>query len=128
MALVEGFGDEVIQFFGILFIIVLIILLWMSTQVVEMQIFRGAVFILERRTRRRHNIVLPPRVSQGTLIPSMRMFSKLFYSYCVLYISFIIFLFCSIDFIGYYMYSCICCIYYLVNGSTGMHNTEFRGH
>lgn len=54
MALVEGFGDEVIQFFGILFIVVLIVLLWMSTQVAEMQIFRGAVFILERRTRRRH--------------------------------------------------------------------------
>lgn len=55
MALVEGFGDEVIQFFGILFIVVLIVLLWMSTQVAEMQIFRGAVFILERRTRRRHH-------------------------------------------------------------------------
>lgn len=55
MALVEGFGDEVIQFFGGLFIVVLIILLWMSTQVAEMQIFRGAVFILERRTRRRHH-------------------------------------------------------------------------
>lgn len=55
MALVEGFGDEVIQFFGVLFVTVLIILLWMSTQVAEMQIFRGAVFILERRTRRRHN-------------------------------------------------------------------------
>jgi hypothetical protein len=55
MALVEGFGDEVIQFFGILFIVALIVLLWMSTQVAEMQIFRGAVFILERRTRRRHH-------------------------------------------------------------------------
>ncbi|XP_025192454.1 transmembrane and ubiquitin-like domain-containing protein 1 [Melanaphis sacchari] len=55
MALVEGFGDEVIQFFGILFVVVLIVLLWMSTQVAEMQIFRGAVFILERRTRRRHH-------------------------------------------------------------------------
>jgi len=55
MALVEGFGDEVIQFFGILFIVGLIVLLWMSTQVAEMQIFRGAVFILERRTRRRHD-------------------------------------------------------------------------
>lgn len=55
MALVEGFGDEVIQFFGILFVVILIILLWMSTQVAEMQIFRGAVFILERRTRRRHH-------------------------------------------------------------------------
>lgn len=54
MALIEGFGDEVIQFFGILFVVVLIVLLWMSTQVAEMQIFRGAVFILERRTRRRH--------------------------------------------------------------------------
>lgn len=54
MALVEGFGDEVIQFFGVLFIVVLIVLLWMSTQVAELQIFRGAVFILERRTRRRH--------------------------------------------------------------------------
>lgn len=53
MALIEGFGDEVIQFFGILFIVILIVLLWMSTQVAEMQIFRGAVFILERRTRRR---------------------------------------------------------------------------
>lgn len=55
MALVEGFGDEVIQFFGVLFVVVLIVLLWMSTQVAEMQIFRGAVFILERRTRRRHH-------------------------------------------------------------------------
>lgn len=55
MALVEGFGDEVIQFFGVLFVIVLIVLLWMSTQVVERQIFRGAVFILERRTRRRNH-------------------------------------------------------------------------
>jgi len=55
MALVEGFGDEVIQLFGGLFIVALIILLWMSTQVAEMQIFRGAVFILERRTRRRHH-------------------------------------------------------------------------
>jgi len=55
MALVEGFGDEVIQFFGVLFIVALIVLLWMSTQVAEMQIFRGAVFILERRTRRRHD-------------------------------------------------------------------------
>lgn len=55
MALVEGFGDEVIQFFGILFVVVLIVLLWMSTQVAEMQIFRGAVFILERHTRRRHH-------------------------------------------------------------------------
>lgn len=55
MALVEGFGDEVIQFFGVLFVVVLIVLLWMSTRVAEMQIIRGAVFILERRTRRRHH-------------------------------------------------------------------------
>lgn len=89
MALVEGFGDEVIQFFGIFFIVVLIILLWMSTQVVEMQIFRGAVFILERRTRRRHNdISLAHRISQGTLIPSMRMLTELFYFYCVLFYTF----------------------------------------
>ncbi|XP_050431904.1 transmembrane and ubiquitin-like domain-containing protein 1 isoform X2 [Adelges cooleyi] len=55
MALIEGFGDEVIQFFAILSIVLLIVLLWMSTQVAEMQLFRGAVFILERRTRRRHH-------------------------------------------------------------------------
>lgn len=55
MGLVEGFGDEVIQFFAILFIAALIVLLWMSTQVAELQLFRGAVFILERRTRRRHH-------------------------------------------------------------------------
>lgn len=54
MVLVEGFGDEVIQFFSVLFVVALIVLLWMSTQVAEMQLFRGAVFILERRTRRRH--------------------------------------------------------------------------
>lgn len=68
MALVEGFGDEVIQFFGILFVVVLIILLWMSTQVVEMQIFRDAVFILERRTRIRHmtDMTLEQRLTQTT--------------------------------------------------------------
>ncbi|XP_016664132.1 transmembrane and ubiquitin-like domain-containing protein 1 [Acyrthosiphon pisum] len=55
MALVEGFDNEVIQFFGILFVVVLIVLLWISTQVHEMQIVRGAVFILERRTRRQHH-------------------------------------------------------------------------
>lgn len=69
MALVEGFGDEVIQFFGILFIVVLIVLLWMSTQVAEMQIFRGAVFILERRTRRRlHDTT---RAIPATPVPSI---------------------------------------------------------
>lgn len=74
MALIEGFGDEVIQFFGVLFTVVLIVLLWMSTQVVEMQIFRGAVFILERRTRRRHNdIPLVQRMTQSTAIPSISM-------------------------------------------------------
>lgn len=75
MALVEGFGDEVIQFFGILFIIVLIVLLWMSTQVAELQIFRGAVFILERRTRRRHHDA--PRIVPLTPVQSI--------SECIMY-------------------------------------------
>ena len=53
MALVEGFGGEVNQFFGVLFVVMLIVLIWMTPQVDEMQIFRDDV--LERRTRRRHH-------------------------------------------------------------------------
>lgn len=76
MALVEGFGDEVIQFFGILFIVLLIVLLWMSTQVAEMQIFRGAVFILERRTRRRHH---DTRITPITPIQTNSMYILYYY-------------------------------------------------
>jgi len=81
MALVEGFGDEVIQFFGILFVVVLIILLWMSTQVAEMQIFRGAVFILERRTRRRHHDAT--RAAPAIPVQSLSKYIILIY-YCCL--------------------------------------------
>lgn len=77
MALVEGFGDEVIQFFGILFVVVLIVLLWMSTQVTEMQIFRGAVFILERRTRRRHH----DSTRAAPLIPNQSISKFIIYYY-----------------------------------------------
>lgn len=83
MALVEGFGDEVIQFFAILFIVVLIVLLWMSTQVAEMQLFRGAVFILERRTTRRHDTT---RVAPITPIqPISKFISFIYNDQCVTY-------------------------------------------
>ncbi|VVC34799.1 Ubiquitin-related domain,Ubiquitin domain [Cinara cedri] len=74
MAIIEGFGDEVIQFFGILFIVVLIILIWMSTQVVDTQLFRGAaVFILERRsTRHTIDMTLEQRLTQSNAsVPSI---------------------------------------------------------
>lgn len=55
MALVEGFGDEVTQTLGILFIIMLIVLLWISTHVPEIRRIHGIVIILDRRIGRQNH-------------------------------------------------------------------------
>lgn len=52
MSLIEGVGDEVIQFFIVILIICIAFIAWRSTGISDRQIFR-TVLILERRSRLR---------------------------------------------------------------------------
>ncbi|XP_046393970.1 transmembrane and ubiquitin-like domain-containing protein 1 [Ischnura elegans] len=52
MSLIEGIGDEVIQFFVVVFIIVVGLLAWWSTSIAEQPLVR-AVLVLEMMTRQR---------------------------------------------------------------------------
>ncbi|XP_071444736.1 transmembrane and ubiquitin-like domain-containing protein 1 [Hetaerina americana] len=52
MTLIEGIGDEVIQFFVVVFIVVVGLLAWWSTSIAEQPLVR-AVLVLEMMTRQR---------------------------------------------------------------------------
>ncbi|XP_049842503.1 transmembrane and ubiquitin-like domain-containing protein 1 isoform X2 [Schistocerca gregaria] len=60
MPLIEGVGDEVIQFFSVLIAVIVAVVAWRSTGISDRPIFR-TVLILERRSRLRQALgELPP--------------------------------------------------------------------
>lgn len=54
MSLVEGIGDEIIQFFGLLLVILLGVIAWCSTRISELPHIR-TILIVERRTQSETN-------------------------------------------------------------------------
>lgn len=61
MALIEGIGDEVLQFFLFLLLLLIAVFAWWSTKIAERPI---TIFVIERRQR--FNNTLPPEVDRPT--------------------------------------------------------------
>nr|CAD7425917.1 unnamed protein product [Timema monikensis] len=63
MTIFEGIGDEVTQFFLILIIVVVFIIAWRSTNIIDRPFIRTTILILERRARLRRPHESPPTPS-----------------------------------------------------------------
>ncbi|CAG2055096.1 unnamed protein product [Timema podura] len=63
MTIFEGIGDEVTQFFLILILVVVFIIAWHSTNIIDRPLIRTTILILERRARLRRPHESPPTPS-----------------------------------------------------------------